>query len=424
MAPEMDNTERRGRRILYVVHSSSLCGGAPLSLHYLLDGLDRTRYEPIVACIYDAPDVLALFRTQGIRAFYWPGISIFPHTTGGWYSLLNPLGMLGMAQAMGRFWPSVLATERLVRAVKPDIVHLNSLVLASSAVGVKQAQVKLVWHIRESVHPGHFGLRRRWLRALVIHLADGIIFICEQNQQQLMGERKGMLVNELVNFARFDRHLDGLAVREDLGLNPSAKVVLFLGGISQIKGAPVLLAALPQVKQQVPELEAVIAGAIGPQSNSIVAQAARTVLPLVGSGTQRQQFDTLLDKGRMREYVHLLPFRRDPEKLVAAADVVVCPFTQPHFGMPVIEAGAMAKPVVASRIGGLEEAVVDGETGLLVPPNDPNALADALTCVLTDSVLARRLGEGGYRRALEHYNADTNVRQIVEIYERLLNEHE
>jgi glycosyltransferase involved in cell wall biosynthesis len=329
-----------------------------------------------------------------------------------------------MLKSITRFLPSIQATMELIQFVEPDIVHLNSLVLVPSALGAKLAGVKLVWHIRESVHPGHFGLRRRLLRSLVTRLADEIVFICDQNKQQLMVKRKGVVVNNIVDFTRFDRHLNGLVVREELGLDPSAKVILFLGGMSHIKGAPVFLAALPQVKQQVPELEVIIAAALGPQSNKVVARIARTVLPLVGSGTPRQQFDALLDTGHIRSYAHLLPFSRDPERLMAAADVVVSPFTEPHFGMPVVEAGAMAKPVVASRIGGLEESVVDGQTGLLVSPNDPSALADAIVCVLKDEVLAHLLGEAGYHRAFVQHNADVHVLKIQMIYDRLLDQYE
>jgi len=410
--------------VLYIVHSSSL-GGAPLSLRRFLERLDRTRYEPTVACCYNVPEVLDLFHSLDIEAFYWPGIDIFPHTTLGWHSLLSPMGMVGMLQSITRFSPSIQATMKLVQSVGPDIVHLNSLVLAPSAIGVKRAGVKLVWHIREPVHPGHFGLRRRWLGMLAKSLPDEIVFICEQNRQQLMGQcRGGRVVHNIVDFNRFDRRLGGLMTREELGLAPSAEVILFLGGMSQIKGATVLLAALPYVKQRVPELEVIIAGALGPQSNSVVARVARKVLPLVGSGTQRQQFDTLLDDGHMRSYVHLLPFRRDPERLMAATDVVVAPFTVPHYGMPVVEAGAMAKPVVASRIGGLEEAVVDGQTGLLVAPNDPAALANAIVSVLNDKSLAHLLGEAGYQRAFLNHNADAHVRKIQMIYDQVFDQHE
>ena len=115
-------------------------------------------------------------------------------------------------------------------------------------------------------------------------------------------------------------------------------------------------------------------------------------------------------------------FRSDVERLVAASDLVVFPSVVPHFARPAIEAGAMAKPVVASRLGGVEEVVQHGRTGLLVPPNDPAALADGIVSVLTDEDLAGRLGEQGYRQALRLFDARRNVPRTVAIYERLLRE--
>jgi glycosyltransferase involved in cell wall biosynthesis len=406
-------------KILYLVHSSSLSGGAPLSLGYLIRKLDRKRYQPIVACVYNALDVIAYFRSLEADTFYWPGISIFPHTTGGWYSLANPMNLVRFARTLVRLEPSARATEQLVKKVHPDLVHLNSLVLAPSARGVKRTNVKLVWHIRESVHPGHLGLRRRWLEQQVMEFADEAIFISADDRHRLMRDCKGIVIPNFVDFSRFDRNLDGVSVRRELGFPPTVKVVVFFGGFSRLKGAPVLIQALEIVKKSAPDLHAVVASAVIPQSRSRVARIGRTVLPLVG-GTERQQFFNLIRQGQMDDYVHLLPFRSDPERLIAAADVVVFPSTQPHFGRPVIEAGAMAKPVVASRIGGVQELVCDEETGLLVRPGDVQALAKAITRLLTDSTYAHSLGERAYQQALQRYTAELNVKKITQIYDRLL----
>lgn len=81
----------------------------------------------------------------------------------------------------------------------------------------------------------------------------------------------------------------------------------------------------------------------------------------------------------------------------------------------------MTKPVVASRIGGVEELVVDGKTGLLVSPGDATTLAQAIMNVLQDEDLARRLGEAGYQQARRRFDAERNTRQTQEVYERLLN---
>ena len=406
-------------RILYIQHAGAL-GGSCMSLLYLLQGLDRSQYEPIVACIHDAPAVVDLYREHGFETLVWPGISDFRHTTLGWYPLYNPVAVSELLRRIVRFWPSVRATEVLVRHVQPDLVHLNSLVLAPSAIGVKRARVPLVWHVREPVHPGHLGLRRRFLAWLLMRLADEAIFISHFDRQQLTDGCKGVVIHNFVDFQRFDRTLDGESVRVELGLRPENKVVLFLGGLSEVKGIFPLLHALHLAKQHIPELHCVIGAGKHQRSNSLLARTARAVLPQIGRGTHSQRVAGLMQRYGMRDYVHLLPFRTDVKRLIAASDLVVFPSIEPHFPRPVIEAGAMAKPVVASRIGGVEELVVDGETGLLVPPGDVEALAKAVVQVLSDETLARSLGQAGYCQARTLFDGETNVCKTVAVYERIL----
>jgi glycosyltransferase involved in cell wall biosynthesis len=112
--------------------------------------------------------------------------------------------------------------------------------------------------------------------------------------------------------------------------------------------------------------------------------------------------------------------RTDVPQLLAACDVLVFPSVEPHFARPIIEAGAMGKPVVASRLGGPLELVAEGETGLLVPREDPQALAEALIEVLRDPERAAALGEAGYQQAREHFNADKNAQATFALYDQLL----
>ncbi len=373
-----------------------------------------------MACIHNAPSVINMYRECNVKVVTWPGISDFPHTTGGWYPLYNPIAVMGLFKCMVRFMPSIHATEALIRDVQPDLVHLNSLVLAPSAVAVKRVGLPLVWHVQESVHPGHIGLRRWLLRSLMLRLADEAIFIAKDNQIRLTGDLKGVVIPNFIESARFDWNLISEETRIELGIKCSDKIVLFFGCLSRLKGAPVLLEALQIVRKHVHNLHCVFAAAIRPMSNNLFFVAGRKFLPLIGKGTERQTFYKALETSKMQDRIHLLPFRNDPERLIAAADLVVFPATQPHFGRPVIEAGSMAKPVVASKIGGVEESVEEGITGLLVPPNDPDALANAIIKVLQDNELARYLGENGYKRAITHYNAEINIRRIMEVYDHLL----
>jgi glycosyltransferase involved in cell wall biosynthesis len=106
--------------------------------------------------------------------------------------------------------------------------------------------------------------------------------------------------------------------------------------------------------------------------------------------------------------------------VLAKADIFVTPSVSEGLGVAVLEAMAMGRPVVATATGGLPEAVLDGETGLLVPPGEPAALAEALVSLLRDPTRARRMGEAGRERALAHFDSRRIVPRILALYEALV----
>ncbi len=117
-------------------------------------------------------------------------------------------------------------------------------------------------------------------------------------------------------------------------------------------------------------------------------------------------------------------FLRDEQyiELYSHCVVFACPSVYEPFGIINLEAMACERPVVASAVGGIPEVVVPGTTGLLVPPADPRALADALNHVLRDRALARRMGLAGRRRVEEHFSWTSIAQKTKAMYEGLLQE--
>lgn len=407
------------KRILYIQHATAM-GGSVLSLLYLIQKLDCSRYTPIVACAGPESLVTSLYRDHGIETLSFPELSIFPHTTGGWFPLYNPRALVQLAMTIARFPNSIRATQRLIGELAPDLVHLNSIVLVPSAIGAARMGVPVVWHVREAVVRGHFGLRRYLIRRLLDRIPTETVFISSSERHLAFHDRKGVYIPNFVDFNRFDRTLDGPTCRRELGLAPDDQVVLFLGGLGVIKGIYPFLEALRRERARNPRLQALIGVGISASSGSRVARVARVILPLVRCPTTRQRVMAFLERHQMGSYVHLLPFRNDVEHLLAASDLLAFPSIAPHFARPVIEAGAMGKPVIASRIGGVEELIEDGETGILVAPGDAAALADAVHRILTDPAAAARMGQKGFERARLLYNADINAGTTIAIYDRIL----
>lgn len=407
------------KRILYIQHATAM-GGSVLSLLYLIRKLNRDRYAPVVACLGSENRVTEFYREQGFETLSCPGLSIFPHTTGGWFPLYNPRALVQLAMAIVRFPGSVRAMRRILREVKPDLVHLNSVVLVPSAIGAARAGIPVVWHVREVVVRGHFGIRRFLIQRWLDRIPAEVVFISSDERRRTFHDRKGIYIPNFVDFKRFNRKLDGTGCRRELGLAPDSQVVLFLGGLGAIKGIHPFLEAMRLERARNQRIVALIGGGVSASSTNWVARLARIILPLVGRPTIRQRVMAFMERNQMSGYVHLMPFRQDVELLLAASDLLVFPSIAPHFGRPVIEAGAMGKPVVASRIGGVEELVEDGKTGILVPPGTTTALADAMHRILTDPVAAAIMGDNGYGRARLLYNSDINAETTIAIYDRIL----
>lgn len=400
-------------RILYLHHGGGL-GGAPLSLLYLLKQLDRSRYEPIVLTLKPGP-VVDLYRSLGVETHVAPDIADFSHTELEWYGGAD-LWRLPIQTA--RFWPSVIAARRRLRQFKPDLVHLNSSTLAAPARAAWREGIPVVWHIREPIANGYFGLRREWLKRHIAHDAARVIAISEYDASRLRPSPNVRVIHNFVDFGVFDRALSPGEARRKLNLTPAQNVVTMLGGVFYPKGTLVFVKALPLVRKAAPNTIFLVVGpppAVGDSSR--LKSAMKFILR---ADAYDRRVMAAASEAISGGHIRFTGIRSDIPQVLAAADVLTFPSVVPHFARPIIEAGAMAKPVVASRLGGPLELVQDGVTGLLVPPSDPAALAGAIISLLRDPSKASAMGEAGYAQAREKFDAATNARKTFAVYEEIL----
>lgn len=403
------------RRVLYFHHGGGL-GGAPLSLLYLLRQLDRSRYEPVVVTLKPGP-VVDLYRSEGIETHVEEGITDFSHTTLEWYGGRDLWRLPGK---LLRILPSIRRARAVIRRFAPDLIHLNSSTLVLPAIAAAREGVPFVWHIREPLHRGYFGLRRAWIRRVLHRHAARAVAISRYDADQLLPGDHVRVVYNFVHFDQFDRSLTGEAFRAEFGIPADAPVVTMLGGVAEPKGTLTLVRALPALVERVPGVRVVIAGPPPkPLAEPGLKGLAKRLLGVDAYQKAVQHAVAALD-ATAREALIFTGIRRDVPDILAASDCLVFPSTVPHFARPIVEAAAMGVPSMASDLGGPQELVVHGETGLLVPPGDPAALAAGLADLLTDPARRAAMGEAAYERACRLFDARRNAAATLALYDEVL----
>jgi glycosyltransferase involved in cell wall biosynthesis len=152
---------------------------------------------------------------------------------------------------------------------------------------------------------------------------------------------------------------------------------------------------------------------------SVPPTPARPVLIYIGDGPQREELEEIRDGLASRDDIFFLGYRTDAPDLLAEADICVVPSVwQDAFPLGVMEAMAAGKPVIATSVGGIPEMVEDGITGLLVPPADEQALADALAHLLAKPELAERFGRSARQRVAERFTPEEQLDAITEVVAR------
>ena len=409
------------RRILFVHHCADL-GGASLSMLGLIEHLDPRRYEPHVLFNCAPGQVIEPFAERRVRILEDPSLSTYPHAQGAWLPLRSLRPWEGLTRAL-QIGPSARRFQRFLETNRYDLVHLNSLVQVPAALGARRAGVPVIWHIREELHPGYLGLRRALIRRCVECCASAVVAISERNRSQLIRSDKATVVYNPVDFARFDRRLTGAAFRHELGIPDGRPIVGMLGGVVAHKGADVFVEAAALVRARRPEALFVVAGMppVGAESSSPLKRVVRRALEECGIlKNVERRVRRSMRRHDLESTVKFVGMRRDIPEMLAACTLLVWPATVSHASRPVLEAGAMARPVVASDFPSSREEVIPERTGLLVRPGRASDLADAIMRLLEHPDEARRMGEQGYQHVRERYDSVRSAGMIASIYDGIM----
>jgi glycosyltransferase involved in cell wall biosynthesis len=298
---------------------------------------------------------------------------------------------------------AVAALAAYLAQVRPDVVHTH--MYRADVVGTKAVLAMThAGHSRpylvSTVHSSRVRSvdDRETLRCLTPEI-DQLIAVSKAIVAKIADERPGLapvrLIYNGVDLARYDHQEPTSELRDQYGMEPGSQVVGVVARLEPEKGHQTLIDAWPHVLRSVPD----------------------AYLLVVGEGSMR---DTLEGRASMNRVAHRVVFtgRRDDIPAVTAAfDVAVLPSHREAQGLSILEAMALSRPVVASDVGGIPEMIEDGVTGLLVPHDQPEALAAAIVRLLRDRAYAGTIARAGHDLVHDRFCIELMVRAVEEIYE-------
>ena len=297
---------------------------------------------------------------------------------------------------------------RLLRRERVTLLHTHTSkagFLGRLAAGL--ARTPLVVHTPHGhIFYGYYGRALTTLFVLLERIAapltDRIVVLTEQELEEHLERRIGRreqfaVIPSGVNLPALRAQAPPREeARRRLGVAADCLLLVGVGRLVPIKGFDVLVRALPAIVKEAP--------------------AAR--LCLVGDGPDRPALEAEARALGVADRVLLAGAHEEVAPFLAAADLLVAPSRNEGLGKALVEAMALGLPVVATRVGGIPAVVADGQTGSLVPPDDPPALARAVGALLKDPELRRRAGEAGRRRA-EQFSLAAMESRLLGLYREL-----
>ncbi len=393
---------RRPFKILYL-QSTSEVGGTDISLLRILQSLDKTKFEPHVILPKEGPFAES-YRRAGARLHILPGMLKMTRRKGVFHFLKFAVGYL----------PTVLAIRKLIQKERIDLVHTNTMHNLYGFLAAKLGGVPHVWHIREIVVQSRFfALLEKFL---VKKFSDRFIAMDLPIAETFLTRRFGFPPNlvklyEGIDLEKFHPHISGSRIRGELKIAEGIPLVGMVCRLDPWKGVELFLEAVRKIHAERPEVRFLVCG---------------------GEIEGHEGYELFLKKKAaelgLSEAVYFTGWRYLPEdipEVYRALNLSVQCSTNPEpYGLVCLEAMASAVPMVAPKEGGPSELCVDGQTALLVPPRNAEAVAQAVLTLLSNPTQAVAMGQAGRLRAERLFELGHCTREMEKIYEEIFKTHE
>jgi len=380
-------------KILYI-HHSGLLGGAPRSLSFLLKKINPTRHQVRLICISDGPAVNLLREST-------PNVVVEKKMYPFHGSTVVPKGSIYISLVNVFLSPLTFVVSRKhIKAESPQIVHLNSSCLCFCALAAKSVNptIKVVCHIREPLRKSFFGwLIKKICQCYVDHFVAIDSF--SGSSMAVPKARMDIIYNSVDMNVYHPGHKSNV-LRKELNLNDSIKIFLYLARIAPGNGTLALVNMAKKVRKADESIHFVIVG--------------------LSSANQDEYASHVIAAAEIDSGIHILHFRDDIPDVIASSDVLVVPFTEPHFARSIVEASALGIPSIGANVGGVNELIKHGITGYLY--NNEEEFLNQCLELANNEAKRVSMGKDAAFFSRECFDNDRNAERVFQIYERIINE--
>jgi glycosyltransferase involved in cell wall biosynthesis len=338
--------------ILYLEHHSAIIGGGQISLLQLLKNLDREKFNPLLICP-ERGQLSTEAQKYHIKTCFisLPSLKTFKIPT---------------------FLLSIKKLLKIIKEEKINLVHTNSSRSMMYAALLRLFhRIKVIWHVRITD-------KDRVIDRILELFAKKIItnsnaaarrFCWVKNKSKVVAIYNGL------DLKTFDKKKDVAKIKKELSIKNEDIVIGTIAKLQPKKGIHILLNAAAPIIKKFPSIKFLIVG-----------DDADT------EGAYLKKLKSLAQQLNITEHIIFSGYRDDIPQIMEIIDIFTFPSFSESFGRSLLEAMAASKPIIASNVGGIPEVVVDGETGVLVPPGNSTELAAAISYLLKDNNLIKKMG--------------------------------
>jgi glycosyltransferase involved in cell wall biosynthesis len=299
--------------------------------------------------------------------------------------------------------PAILRLAWAMKRKKCLLVHFHdahSVAVGSVAASLAKVPFRIITRRVDFPLKRNYFSRRKYMKNVdvIIAISEGVKKVLVEGGVNPVNIE---VISSGIDFSSFEEDSLALASKDYLHREFSFAVDDYLVGIvahlADHKGHQYLIQATKILKKQAPKIKTII----------------------VGEGPLSMELDRQAKELDVEDIIFFLGFREDVPKILSSLDLFVLSSHLEGMGSSLLDAMASRLPVVATNVGGIPEVVIHGETGLLVPPRNPSALARAILRLYSDKTLASRLGQKGYELVHRKFSAESMADKVVRLYEKI-----